>query len=72
MVEEEIPYEWPATSNVPSEILHLWTEVENGLEKNQTGASCGKALPYWSMSCHLFFQDGRFCAWVTCGWNERF
>ena len=38
MVEEEVPYEWPVTSNVPTEVLQLWTEVENGLEKSQTGA----------------------------------
>ena len=37
MVEEEVPYEWPATSNVPTEVLQLWTEVENGLDKSQTG-----------------------------------
>ena len=38
MVEEEVPYEWPAVSAVPTEVLQLWTEVENGLEKSQTGA----------------------------------
>jgi hypothetical protein len=35
----ELPYEWP--TNVPppaAEVLHLWTEVGNGLEKSQTGA----------------------------------
>eukprot|EP00977_Amphora_coffeiformis_P014082 scaffold3849_cov179-Amphora_coffeaeformis.AAC.20 len=40
MVEEEIPYQWPADSVVPTEVLQLWTEVENGLEKSQTG-DCG-------------------------------
>ena len=38
MVEDEVPYEWPATSNVPQDVLQLWNEVDNGLEKSQTGA----------------------------------
>lgn len=38
MVEEEVPYEWPADPAVPTEVLQLWTEVDNGLEKSQTGA----------------------------------
>lgn len=35
--DDEVPYEWPPESVVPREVLQLWTEVENGLEKNQTG-----------------------------------
>jgi hypothetical protein len=34
----ELAYDWP--TNVPppaAEVLHLWTEVGNGLEKSQTG-----------------------------------
>jgi hypothetical protein len=35
---EEIPYEWPTNvAPPPPEVLHLWTEVGNGLEKSQTG-----------------------------------
>jgi hypothetical protein len=35
---EEIPYKWPTNvAPPPPEVLHLWTEVGNGLEKSQTG-----------------------------------
>lgn len=31
------PYEWDPTQQVGTDVLQLWTEVGNGLEKSQTG-----------------------------------
>jgi hypothetical protein len=42
------PYKWeevdPPAPPAP-EVLQLWTEVGNGLDKNQTGACLASALP---------------------------
>jgi hypothetical protein len=38
-VDEEVTAATTATTTsvVPRDVVQLWTEVENGLEKNQTG-----------------------------------
>jgi len=35
------PYAYDNNDPPPSEVLQLWTEVGNGIDKNQTGAFCG-------------------------------
>ena len=64
--EEDVPYEWPQDSNVPSDVLQLWTEVENGLEKNQTGACAEESLLYHihdSLDRWITEMTGNSCPW---------
>ena len=35
---EATPYSWETNHALPQDTLRLWTEVGNGIDKNQTGA----------------------------------
>jgi hypothetical protein len=58
-------YEYDESLSVPTEVVQLWIEVGNGIDKNQTGKSFTLCFFAWRVSCRSVLS-------ILPRWNHFF